>query len=131
MNNIIISKDKSMLQIDQIMNLLKQSYWAQNRSKEVVEKSIENSLCFGVYVDNLQIGFARAVTDYATVYWLCDVIIDETYRKNGLGKKLMQAITEDDELKSLMGILRTKDAHGLYRKYKFENDSEAFMRRKA
>lgn len=131
MNNIIISKDKSMLQIDQIMNLLKQSYWAQNRSKEVVEKSIENSLCFGVYVDNLQIGFARAVTDYATVYWLCDVIIDETYRKNGLGKKLMQAITEDDELKSLLGILGTKDAHGLYRKYRFENDAEAFMRRKA
>jgi len=56
-----------MLQINQIMNLLKQSYWAQNRSKEVVEKPIGNSLCFGVYADNLQIGFVRAVTDYSTV----------------------------------------------------------------
>lgn len=126
----IISSDKTLLQIDRICKLLSNSYWAQNRSKDVVIKSIENSMCFGVYANNLQIGFARAVTDYATAYWLCDVIIDEAYRGKGLGKALMKTITESEELKSLSGILGTKDAHGLYLQYGFKRDAEALMRRR-
>jgi len=126
----IISSDKTSLQIDRICKLLSNSYWAQNRSKDVIIKSIENSVCFGVYVKNLQIGFARAVTDYATVYWICDVIIDEAYRGKGLGKALMKTITESGELKSLPGILGTKDAHGLYLQYGFKRDAEGFMRKR-
>lgn len=130
MNDYVISSDKTLLQIDRICKLLSNCYWAQNRSKEAIIKSIENSMCFGVYVNDLQIGFARAVTDYATVYWLCDVVIDEEYHGKGLGKALVKTITESEELKPLLGILATRNAHGLYQQYGFQRDPETFMRKR-
>ena len=128
-DDLKISRDKSLLQIDSVMGLLGQSYWAQNRRIDVVQKSIENSICYGIYRNNLQIGFARVITDYATTFYICDVIIDQAYRGKGFGKKLINTIVSDEQLKSLMGILATRDAHGLYGQYGFKKDSEGFMRK--
>ena len=123
------SDNKSLLQFDSICNLLEKTYWANNRKKEINKKAIENSICIGIYKNNELVGFARIVTDYATMYWLCDVIIDENHRKNGLGKKLMEIITQMKELEGMFGILATRDAHGLYEKYGFYKVGEKYMRK--
>lgn len=126
-----ISDDKEKIQVDRVCQLLESSYWAKDRPRNVIEKSIANSICFGIYCGGRQIGFARCVTDYATVYWLADVIIDHDYRKLGLGKALMDAIVNHEQLKGCFGILATQDAHGLYEKYGFHRDADRFMRKPA
>jgi GNAT superfamily N-acetyltransferase len=94
------------------------SYWAQGRSWDVVRKSIEHSLCFGLYFGQTQIGFARVVTDYATFAWLCDVFVIETQQGRGLGKWLIESAVAHPALTSLeIFILATTDAHELYRRY--------------
>ncbi len=114
-----ISTDKSRLDIPLIHAWLSRaSYWAQGRSLETVQRSLEHSLCFGVYEGNRQVGFARVVTDYATFAWLCDVFVLESHRKSGLGKWLVETITAQPDLKKLhLFILATRDAHELYRQY--------------
>ena len=121
--------NKNLISIDKVCELLGNSYWANNRKKEITIKAIENSLCIGIYLKEEMVGFARIVTDYATMYWLCDVIIDEKHRKNGLGKKLIEIITQMKELDEMFGILATRDAHGLYEKYGFKKVGEKFMRK--
>lgn len=125
-----ISTDKSKLNIEAIKSLLKQSYWANERSEETILKSIENSMCYGVYKNNELIGFGRIVTDYSTVYWICDIIIDIKHRGNNLGKILMKNIMDTPELNGLLGILATKDAHGLYEQYDFQREPHKFMIKK-
>ena len=125
-----ISTDKSLLSVDRIMEFLDQTYWANGRSREKVETSIANSaLCFGVYYRSEQVGFARVVTDFVSIYWIGDVFIAEEHRGRGLGKRLVRAIVEAPELQGLAGILATRDAHGLYRQFGFESDPENLMRR--
>ena len=126
-NGYLISDDKSLLSTDRIMEMLSNSYWASNRSREVNEMAIENSICYGAYFNNHQVGYARVVTDNATMYWLCDVIIDEEHRNKGLGKKLIEVITNCDKLKGKLGILLTKDAHKLYDKYGFISAGDGAM----
>ena len=123
----VFSDEKKLLQLDAIKSLLHSTYWAKNRSVSIIEKSIENSLCFGIYKDKIQIGFARCVTDFATFYWLCDVIIDNKHRKKGLGKELIKFITQHNELKTLKGVLATRDVKGLYEKYGFKLSTNSFM----
>ena len=113
------SDDKALLNIDKTCELLATTYWANSRSREKTIKAIENSLCIGIYKNKEQVGFARIVTDHATIYWLCDVIVDEKHRKQGLGKKLIEVITTMEELQGISGLLATRDAHGLYEKYGF------------
>ena len=84
-------------------------------------------MCYGIYNKNIQVGFARVITDYATTYYICDVIIDESHRGKGLGKKLIHTITEDEQLKPLFGILATRDAHGLYEQYGFVKNPDKYM----
>lgn len=118
----LLSDDKSLIQGDKVFEMLSKTYFAKNRSKDLVLKSIENSMCFGVYHGDVQIGFARCITDYATTYYLCDFVIEESYRGQGLGKALAKFITEHECLETSMGVLGTKDAHGLYEKYGFIRD---------
>lgn len=122
MKQVLISSDPSLLDLDAIVHFLRQSYWANERSDEKIKKSLEGSRCFGAYYDNRQIGFARVVTDGATVYWLCDVFVDEAYRGQGVGKKLIETITTHEDYRNLFGILSTRDAHGLYEQYGFVRD---------
>jgi GNAT superfamily N-acetyltransferase len=124
-----ISTDKSLLQKETIQSFLSRSYWANTRSREMLERSIENSLCFGMYEGKRQVGFARVVTDYATMYWLCDVFIDEEYRGKGLGKKLVSYVTEFEPIRNLTATLATKDAHILYEQYGYTKEPDRFMRR--
>jgi len=125
-----ISDNKKLMDIDSIHSLLSNSYWAKNRSRDQIEKSIIYSHCYGVYFRKKQIGFARVITDYTTMYWLCDVFIDEEHRNLGVGKKLVETITMSDEFKGITGLLVTKDAHELYEQYHFQIDKEIeYMRR--
>ena len=123
--------DKKQLSVEAIHKMLNnESYWARNRSLEEISKSIESSLCFGLFHGNNQIGFARVVTDGVTMFYLCDVIITEKYRGRGLGKMLMNAVFSSDEIQGIFGMLMTKSAHGLYRQYGFkgcEECQERFM----
>jgi predicted GNAT family N-acyltransferase len=125
------SDNKDLISMDKVCELLNKTYWANNCKKEITVKAIENSICIGIYLKEEIIGFARIVTDYATMYWLCDVIIDERHRKNGLGKKLIEIITQMKKLDGMFGILATRDAHGLYEKYGFKKVGEKYMRKDA
>jgi len=129
------STDKEKLQVEYIHHYLsKESYWAQNIPLQIVEKSIEGSLCFGVYKENQQVGFARVITDYATFGYLADVFIDKDHRGQGLSKKLMAFILEQDSVKILRRfMLATLDAHGLYRQFGFNplREPARFMELKA
>ena len=121
-NNFLVSTDHDKLDIDMIYAYLSnQAYWSKGRSRSVVEKSIANSLCFGIYHPNgQQVGFARVVTDYAVFAWLMDVFILEEHRGCGLGKLLVAYILEHPDLQNLKrwGLL-TADAHNLYQQYGF------------
>ncbi len=120
-NDFTISTNKSLLQIDVINNFLESSYWANNRSKEKTLKAIENSICFGVYHNQKQIGFARVVSDCAVIAYIADVFILEEYRGKGLSKWLMQTMLSHPDLQDLRRwILATKDAHGLYAQFGFQ-----------
>lgn len=118
----LISTDKTLLDVNVIHHFLdKLSYWAQGISQQVVETSIENSLCFGVYQHQKQIGFARVITDHATFAYLCDVFILPDYRKSGLSKWLIQTIRNHPSLQDLRRFnLATADAHGLYEQFGFK-----------
>ena len=115
-----ISTDNSTLDLNLIHEFLSQrSYWAQGRPVDIVQESIEHSLCFGMYDrDKKQVGFARVVTDYATFAWLCDVFILGSHRGQNLGKWLIECVTAHPDLqKPKLFILATRDAHELYRRY--------------
>lgn len=116
-----ISTDRARLQTDAIHKFLsEESYWAKSRTREQTETAIKNSLPFGVYTGENQIGFARVVTDYATFAYLGDVYILEEYRGQGLSKRLMDVIVGHPELQGFRRwILATKDAHTLYEKFGF------------
>src|SRR5580658_9215207 len=118
----IISDEKSWLDAEYIHDYLSnRSYWAAKIPLNTVIKSIEGSVCFGMYAGEKQIGFARVVTDKATFGYLADVFIDENYRGNGLAKWLMEVIMAYPELQGLRRwMLGTKDAHELYKKFGFE-----------
>jgi len=120
-NGFIFSDHKELLQIDSIHHYLStESYWAKNIPLDIVQTSIENSLCFGIYKDNNQIGFARWITDKATFAWLCDVYIENDYRGQGLSKKLMSFMIFHPDLQGLRRYqLATLDAHGLYEQFGF------------
>ncbi|MEC0214045.1 GNAT family N-acetyltransferase [Paenibacillus ehimensis] len=115
-----INDSREELEPDVIYALLQTSYWAAHRSRETVLRSLENSLCFGLYHGETQVGFMRVVTDYATFTWVCDVIVHPDHRGRGLGKSLMQFLVEHPAVRDTRMVLGTKDAHGLYEQYGFE-----------
>ncbi len=117
----VISTDPARLDVETVYQYLAlESYWATGRTREMIERSIANSLVFGLYKGNEQAGFCRVVTDYATFAWLCDVFVLEPFRGRGLSKWMMGAVTSHPELQSVRRwLLGTKDAQELYRQYGF------------
>ena len=117
----LISTDPERLSLDVIHGFLTNCYWAKGISREIVARSIEHSLCFGIYEGNgAQVGFARVVSDFATVAYLGDVFVLESHRGRGLSKWLMQCVVEHPALQNLRRwILLTRDAHGLYSQFGF------------
>ncbi|QMW02171.1 GNAT family N-acetyltransferase [Spirosoma foliorum] len=117
-----ISTDKTKLDLEVIHRFLsEEAYWSLNIPLEIVQRSIENSLCFGVYQGENQVGFARVVTDMATFGYLADVFILPEHRGQGLSKKLVAFIMDYPSLQGLRRImLVTRDAHGLYKQFGFQ-----------
>jgi GNAT superfamily N-acetyltransferase len=130
-DGFLISTNPSLLQVDVIHKYLsEESHWAQNIPFEVVKKSIENSLCFGIYAEGKQIGFARVITDKATFAYLCDVFVLKDWRGKGLSKKLMSAVHAHSDLQRLrVRLLATKDAHGLYAQFGWKIFDEEISKR--
>jgi N-acetylglutamate synthase-like GNAT family acetyltransferase len=119
MEDIVISTDKTKLNLDLIHEVLTNSYWSPGITKERVALGINNSLCFGLYKSGKQIGFARVLTDFTRFAYLMDVFIVDEQKGNGYGKMLMKYIIERDELQVDKWMLGTRDAHSLYAKFGF------------
>ncbi|MGY0041462.1 GNAT family N-acetyltransferase [Pedobacter sp. NJ-S-72] len=121
-NGFIFSDDKSKIDVAAVhLFLSNKSYWAEGIPLETVTKSIENSLCFGIYKDNQQTGFARWITDRSTFAYLADVYVEEEFRGMGLSKKLMSLMLFHPDLQGLRRyMLATRDAHSLYSQYGFQ-----------
>jgi GNAT superfamily N-acetyltransferase len=115
-----ISTDRAHLDVDAIHAFLTQSYWSPGIPRATVARAIANSLCFGVFWQGQQVGFARVVTDKTTFAYLCDVYVLEAHRGHGLAKQLMSHVMQHPDLQGLRRMmLATRDAHGLYAKYGF------------
>ncbi len=112
-----------------IVRLLHTTYWAEKRPVEQIEKAVRNSSCYGVFDEDSEtlIGFARVISDYATTYYLCDVVIDPAWRGRGLGKALVSHIDTRPEYAGLRGFLITRDAHRLYRQFGYEVVNDRVM----
>jgi GNAT superfamily N-acetyltransferase len=129
----LISTDPARLDLDVIHNFLTNCYWARGIPREVVERSIEQALCFGIYHGSgAQVGFARVISDFATIAYVGDVFVLESHRGRGLSKWLMECITQHPALQNLRRwILTTRDAHGLYAQVGFApvKSPERYMER--
>jgi GNAT superfamily N-acetyltransferase len=116
-----ISTDRNRLDVALIHEFLRSSYWAQGIPRAVVERSIQHSLCFGAFLDERQVGFARVITDFAAIAYVADVFVVPEHRGRGISKLLMRAILEHPELQGLRRfLLATQDAHGLYAQFGFQ-----------
>jgi GNAT superfamily N-acetyltransferase len=124
-----ISDDKSRLDLDAIARLLATSYWAADRPRDVIARSIEHSLCLGLYCHGAQIGFGRIITDQATFAWIADVIVDPAHRRRGLGMWLVETIVAHPGIKNLRQLLATRDAHTLYERFGYERFGDIFLGR--
>ena len=127
-----ISTDPSRLDMNAVYDFLSRSYWAKTRPRERTDAAFANSLVFGLYDGDRQIGMGRVITDFSIVAYLGDVFIHEDYRAQGLGKWLVQSILEHPDLKHVRRwLLATDDAHGLYQQFGFEklSDVEKWMQR--
>jgi GNAT superfamily N-acetyltransferase len=117
---IVVTTDRSRLDLDVIHGFLTTSYWAKGIPRETVARSMEHSLCFGAFDEGRQVGFARVVSDRTTFAYICDVFALQSHRGNGVGKSLMAAIMSHPKLQGLRRwTLFTRDAHGLYRQFGF------------
>ena len=130
---IRISTDASEVDVDWLHAALSgRAYWALGRQREVVERSLANSLCFSAFDGDRQVGFARVVTDQATFAWICDVFVDDDRRGQGIGKALMAAITGDPRLEGLKRTVLATSSPEFYAPFGFEplDNPERWMLRK-
>lgn len=117
---IVVTTDRSRFDVEVIHGFLRRSYWAKDIPRETVSRAMDNSLCFGAFEKDGQVGFARVITDHATFAYVSDVFVLASHRGRGIGKSLMAAIMAHPELQGLRRwTLFTRDAHGLYRQYGF------------
>jgi GNAT superfamily N-acetyltransferase len=127
-----ISSDPAEIDLDWLHPALSErAYWALGRSREVLSAAISGSLCFGAYVGDRQVAFARVITDEATFGWVCDVFVDEAERGKGIADRLVAAIVADARLHGLRLVLATRDAQGLYERHGFRSlvNPERWMER--
>lgn len=117
---IVVTTDRSRLDVDTIHGFLTTAYWSAGIPRDVVERAIDNSICFGAFEDARQVGFARVITDRAVFAYVADVFVLESHRGRGISKQVMQAIRTHPELQGLRRWhLLTRDAHSLYAQYGF------------
>jgi GNAT superfamily N-acetyltransferase len=117
----LVSTDRALIDLGVVHDFLTECYWAKGIPRDIVARSIENSLCFGLYAEGKQVGFARVISDYATYAYIGDVFLLESFRGRGLGKWLMECIMQHPRLQGLRRwSLVTSDAHGLYAQFGFE-----------
>ncbi len=128
----VITTDPARQNVDAIHAWLTRAYWCENIPRDVVERAVRNSLCFGLFDGGAQVGLARVITDYATFAYLCDVYVLENHRGRGLGKWLIECVMAHPQLQGLRRFnLATRDAHGLYEPFGFRPlaKPESFLER--
>ena len=115
-----LTDDPKRIDLDAVCALLKTTYWANDRPREVIGKSIQHSICFALLHEGRQIGFGRGVTDHSTFTWIADVIVAPNHRGLGLGKWMMECLLAHPKLQTISYHLCTKDAHALYEPFGFQ-----------
>ena len=123
-SNYLITDNKKLISPEMVKKLLDNSYWAPDRSLELIAKTIENSICVCIFYEDALIAFGRVVTDKAFFAWIADVVVSPVHRGKGLGKELVQFIQNHPDIPDSLQLLRTRDAHGLYEKYGFAIERE-------
>jgi GNAT superfamily N-acetyltransferase len=116
----VLTDDPTRLDLESVCALLKLTYWANNRPRSLIARSIQHSLCLALFYQGSQVGFSRAVTDHATFTWVCDVVVHPDHRGKGLGKWMVRTLLAHPELQTLSHHLCTKDAHTLYERFGFK-----------
>ncbi len=115
----LLTDDSDRLDRERTFALLNATYWGVRRPRELVERMVEHSLCFSLFLDGVQVGFARAVTDYTVFSWIADLVIDPPYRGRGIGRWMMECMITHPDLQRTQMVLQTRDAHALYEKFGF------------
>ena len=118
--DVLVTTDPARLDLETVHGFLTRSYWAEGIPREIVERSVRHSICFGAFDGGRQVGFARVITDRATFAYVADVFVLPSHRGRSIGKRLMACVTSHPELQNLrLWTLFTRDAHGLYRQHGF------------
>ena len=129
--SFFVTTDKSKFNLEIIHTFLKNSYWAKDISFDIVKSSIQNSYCFGAFLNDSQIGFARVITDFNSLAYLLDVFIINEFQNKGFGRQLLDSVFNDQKLSKIKKwMLATNDAHALYKQYGFyilDNSSNKYM----
>lgn len=115
-----ISTDVNKIDRQKLYAWLNDAYWSRTRTQEVIDRSLDHSLCLSAWEDGEMVGFARVVTDYSTFAWLCDVVVDDEHRGRGIGKALVADVMAHPDLQGVRWMLGTRDAHSLYQKFGFQ-----------
>ncbi len=125
----LLTDDRGRVDLAATLELLRATYWAPDRSPEILATAVAHSLCLSLWHAGRQVGFCRAVTDYCTFAWICDVIIDPAHRGHGLGKWMVECLVTHSQLKNCTQRLITQDAQTLYERFGFQRD-ECLKRKK-
>jgi len=123
----LITDDPRRVDVEKVCALLGDTYWAKHRSRELIEKSLKNSINISVFAEDSQIGFARVITDHATFAWIADVIIEKEFQGFGIGKGIMRFVQSHPDIPESTQLLKTDDAHSFYEKYGFKK-TECMMK---
>ena len=123
-----IVDDSAEINVDIVLRLLAGTYWGHRRPRAIIEKLIQNSLCFSLFSGQEQIGFARVATDYTVFSWLSDLVIADAYRNQGLGEWLIDCILNHPSISQTQFVLQTRSAYRLYEEFGFEVSDKLMTR---